>query len=76
MSDNIIIQTPGIVETIILKTTEESRIVIRELAAPGIPGPQGNQGSQGIPGLSALNIDGGFAASIFGAVPPIDGGAP
>jgi hypothetical protein len=76
MSDNINIQSPDRVETIVIKTIEESRVIIREAAAPGTPGPQGNIGPQGIPGQSALNIDGGNASSNYGSVPPIDGGNP
>lgn len=79
MSETYVIRTVEEQRVVIVQSTDSQRILIQQLAAPGVQGIQGLPGAlgpQGPLGFSVTNIDGGRSDSVYGAVPSLDGGVP
>lgn len=73
MSETYVIRTVEEERVVVVQSTESQRILVSQLAAPGVQGPQGPTGPTG---FSVTNIDGGRADSVYGSVPNLDGGSP
>lgn len=62
-------------DTYVIRTVDQNReivqVISKEAAIIKAPGPQGPKGDPGDP---FSNIDGGRADSVYGGIPPIDGG--